>query len=208
MDALVTDPPFTMAGGLSNGRSSLADGQFFLRWWREVCGKLASSLVQEAEGFIWCDWRTAAIFAEAFERSDQVKPFRLVQMLFHYREMPGMGQPFRSSVDMIGYLRGPKSKAAFIPNTTHNWISQYWYYGKHEYHPAEKSVDLCRQLLHWCMPATGIVLDPFMGSGTTLVAAKFMGRRAVGIELEEQYCEIAAERLQQEALPLQGAQYV
>lgn len=66
-------------------------------------------------------------------------------------------------------------------------------------HPNEKPVDLMTRLLVKC-PADRLVLDPFCGSGATLVAAKRLGRRAVGIELDEKYCAATAQRLAQDVL--------
>lgn len=203
IDGLVTDPPFAFAGGSSNGRTALVTDQFFAHWWRSICQGLDRLLKPDGEGFIWCDWKTARLIAEGWNLRDQSYDlWRVTQMLYHYREMPGQGQPFRSSVDMIAYVRGPKAIPTRIPNTTHNWISKYWYYGKHEFHPAEKDPAIAGQLIEWCSDAGDIILDPFMGSGTTLRAAKDLGRKAIGIEIEERYCEIAAKRMSQSVMEL------
>ena len=86
----------------------------------------------------------------------------------------------------------------FLPGGI-EWVG---YNGDTPEHPCQKPEGLMSWLLLFCDPAW-VVCDPFMGSGTTLVAAKRLGRRAIGIEREDRYCEIAAKRLRQGALPME-----
>jgi DNA modification methylase len=70
-----------------------------------------------------------------------------------------------------------------------------------KYHPTTKPTDL----MMWCLqffPEADLILDPFCGSGTTLVAAKMLGRRYIGVDIEKKYCDIAEERLRNTTPPL------
>ena len=90
----------------------------------------------------------------------------------------------------------------------HLWIGAYRESesGVQNYHPTQKP----EALMKWCIQQCRfddiplLILDPYMGSGTTLRAAKDLGRRAIGIEIEEKYCEIAAKRLAQKIFTFDG----
>jgi site-specific DNA-methyltransferase (adenine-specific) len=72
-------------------------------------------------------------------------------------------------------------------------------------HPCPFPLELARNCIGSFSNEGQTVIDPYCGAGTTLLAAKNAGRKAIGIEIEERYCEIAAKRLAQEVLPLEMA---
>jgi DNA modification methylase len=72
--------------------------------------------------------------------------------------------------------------------------------GEKTFHPTAKPLPLISKLVRLGSEPGETILDPFMGSGTTLKAAKDLGRKAIGIEIEERYCEIAAKRVSQGVL--------
>jgi len=90
------------------------------------------------------------------------------------------------------------------PKRSNVFVSDSYRYGQPGKvdHPTQKPLGLVSKIVSSIVPPAGLCVDPFMGSGTTLVAAKLSGRRAIGIEVDEGYCETAAERLRQGVLPL------
>jgi site-specific DNA-methyltransferase (adenine-specific)/modification methylase len=73
---------------------------------------------------------------------------------------------------------------------------------EYRHHPTQKPLEVIEWAMSLCPGEPQTILDPFMGSGTTLVAAKQLGRKAIGIEISRDYCEIAVNRLRQGVLAL------
>lgn len=71
-------------------------------------------------------------------------------------------------------------------------------YFKDKQHPVQKPVSLLSILIENSCDENGVILDPFIGAGSTAVASKKLNRKCIGIEIEEKYCEIAAKRCSQE----------
>lgn len=128
-------------------------------------------------------WTARAMFPYPYESVaiwDKAKNPDLIELVYSFN-WPGMMRLFRYSS---------------ITSSVTAQIGQ----DKLNEHPSQKPIQLMRALLKRC--PDGVALDPFMGSGTTLRAAKDLGRKAIGIEIEERYCEIAAKRMAQTVMVL------
>ncbi len=82
----------------------------------------------------------------------------------------------------------------------HRWHGMLRKGNESRYHPTQKPLEVVTWAIGQAPEDCLAILDPFMGSGTTLVAAKQLNRKVIGIEIEEKYCEIGAKRLSQEVL--------
>ena len=129
--------------------------------------------------------------------------FSFMQMLIWDKGGLGLGWHYRRSYETI--LVGSKPGAAI------NWhggnsVSNVLRHGKiiprKDDHPTPKPVSLMKELISNHTAPGELIIDPFMGGGTTLRAAKDLGRRAIGIELDEKYCEMATSRCRQEVFDI------
>lgn len=127
------------------------------------------------------------------------KFFRLATLEY---SIPGYKGRLLQTAD-IAYLYGdpPKSRPGqhLIPGRC---AADFSSRGKEADHPTPRKLAHVKWLVHWWSEWDDWIIDPFAGSGTTLLAAKELNRSAIGIEIEERYCEIAARRLDQEVLEL------
>ena len=190
-DVLVTDPPYGTRFSKDNPRGGY--GRRYLHNVDDGIGAvIANDDTAETRNAALTAWGNKPAVVFASPRLPE-PPGHWDDRLVWNKTRPGMnGGPFRYLHEMI-YARG----MVRINNSTFSILTAWPDQSDHIH---AKPVEVMTALVSVAPP--GVIADPFAGSGSTLVAAKALGRHAIGVELEEKYCEIAANRLSQGVLPL------
>lgn len=188
-DVLVTDPPFGIgwsrgahAGrnsrsypGIANDHDTSTRDRALSAWGTDrpavVFGSpRAPAPLNVRQALIWKKPADAGVVGSTLGYR---RDFELIFLLGHHIPRPAQ----RSSV-----IESRCGTARYRPSAAG------------EGHPHAKPPAILEQLIEW---TAGVIADPFAGSGSTLIAARNLGRRAIGVEIEERYCELAAKRLDQ-----------
>lgn len=199
VDLVVTDPPYIIgavsAGNMASKSGSWADMMNSALWFAAWYGMVERRLKYDGAMWTFLNWRTLPVVMRA--AVDAGLPVTSLLVWDKERIGPGI-QGLRPSYEMVALMAHP---GFVIKDRSTPDIWRHKVGSKASGHPAEKPEPLVRRIIT-TSGETGVVLDPFLGSGTTAVAAKNAGWRVIGIEAEERYCEMAAKRLAQEVLPL------
>lgn len=212
-DAVITDPPYCSGGTTASERRRAPedkysqDGKLYGRpsfggdlkdqrsftWWTMTWLTLCRALLKEG-GYclVFTDWRQLPALTDAFQAAD-----------FTWRGMIAWDKGGASRAPHKGYVRHQCEYVVWGtrgPCRSIDWAGPFagCHHIPHDlsdkHHLTGKPVALMRELVKTVRPG-GRILDPFAGSGTTLVAAQAEGRQATGIERETSYCDITIDRL-------------
>ena len=177
-DSIVTDPPYGM-GFRSNHREKkhgviVMDKDAFAMQW-------AASLGVKHSKYIWMRWDNLAALP---------KPTSLVTWVKNNHSMGDLEHEHGRQTEVCAFYRGPDH---FFPSGRPTDVIRAPRTGN-ELHPTQKPLGLMQAVVEW---TSGAVADPFMGSGTTLVACAKLGRKGIGIEIDPDYFDIACKRVEE-----------
>lgn len=207
-DLVITDPPYGTdkgdgyARGITRGKKLNPGAGIKHR----IAGDTDTTVRDDALAMLTDD-QLAIVFGSAIPPA----PARSVQTLY-YLKPPDAGAVgarggWRRDVELM-YLVGPWPVGAPVRTALYATrvptAGNPSGIGARAGHPHAKPLDVLEALIADCPP--GVIADPFAGSGSTLVAARNLGRKAIGVELEERYCEVIARRLAQDVLPFEPSE--
>jgi len=201
VDLVLTDPPYFLpiqsyvrTRKNSYQKRMLGDLSVLKGYFKLVFDDLEEVLNENGTYYVFCDAKSYPIFWQVM-----FPLCRNVRLLIWDKLISYNGYTWRHQHELIAW--GELDKTNRIPTGDGDIIKCRGVLQANRSHPAEKPVEIVEKLIN--KHHTGIVLDPFLGSGTIAIATKKLGRKCIGIEIEEKYCEIAANRCRQMVMDLE-----
>jgi site-specific DNA-methyltransferase (adenine-specific) len=194
VDAVVTDPPFFCPAAHYQSRKGWArkwsDMSILEHWWGTICDALLPTLKPTAHVLTFCNADSYPAFYPAMYN----RWSKLVCLVWD-KDRPGLGRVWRHQHELIIAARNAEAYEPRDGKLRADVLRHKATLRERRLHPVEKPVPMLAQLIAACVPPGGLILDPFAGSGTTGVAALMEGRRAILVEREAAYVEIARKRV-------------
>lgn len=189
------DEDYNGAGRFQNFSGDNMDQRSFTEFMRMVLSKCRQVAKDESIVGIFVDWRTLPAMVDALQAAGWVYRGIVVWDKGNSRAIPNR---FRNDCEYVVWGTNGPRKTEYVPGV---FIGAGCYHvpsvsTKSKHHQTEKPVELLEKLLAIC-PQDGIVLDPFMGSGSTGVACANTGRAFIGMELDPGYFEVAKSRIEE-----------
>lgn len=220
VDCIITDPPYGIDYQTFRTKREKLANDDNLEWVNDFVFKISKLLKKECHVYCYVDPEYSPEFIFAFRKYG----FKLRNFLKIPRAVKGNGgdRIFQQQDEICLFLTfGNKSEGkkfnktqilrpseTYIKDKRYNakewlyrlpdrwdWTKASEHNSKNKYHPTQKSVECIQYMLQLSTDENQIVLDPFMGSGSTGVACKNLNRKFIGIELDEKYFDIAVERI-------------
>jgi site-specific DNA-methyltransferase (adenine-specific) len=197
-DVLVTDPPY----GVSHATRKAYGGVNNLKGEIAIANVIANDGDTKARDEVVRLWGSKPFIMFGAWKIQRPEPIDSL-LIWHKAGMPPgpTNAAFMTQHEEI-YVRGPGFRKSAPPvrsviTTNEHRPTTVMAIG----HPTPKPIGLMETLIDRCIQ--GVIADPFAGSGATLIAARNLGKKAIGVELEEKYCELIATRLSQQAFDLE-----
>lgn len=191
VDLIATDPPYCV-GASSNGvKSSFSDFNLLRPFWEQCFGEWQRILKDGGHVYCCTDWRTYP-----FLYPIMIKYFRVRNLIVWDFNWAKAGNWYRPTHEFIMFATKGECKRKFPPTETDVWkIRCINYTNPNKLHGSEKPIELMEKMIVNSTAEGELVLDSFLGSGTTAVAAINLNRRFIGYEIDEKYYEIAKKRM-------------
>lgn len=195
VDVIVTDPPYGMdyQSHRRKERYGRIKGDKNLDFLDDSFREMKRVLKDDSAIYVFASWHNIDVFKEAFERY-----FKLKNIIIWVKNSHGSGDlkgAYAPKYEMI--LFGHKGRSLLRGKRMEDVLQCDRVSGSKSVHATQKPTLLLKELIANSSDEGAIVLDPFLGSGSTAVAAVEVGRHYVGYELSEDYCEIAHHRIAQ-----------